>query len=1052
MITEEELARLGVPAELLEPIPLDRPQAIMNEHDLGFRHGLIESRLRRISSAKEYLKSEGGASEAIEWLVEEYAALLAEQDRIDEIGKTPYAERLDAYNVAMGLLPAESNAGSDSDSSRDYLIDEAVTKSLSSVRRELKSKGVVASSPGFDAKAREVAGWIAAHHVPMTPPSVPNRERLAIVIDRIVERLRSESDPETAPLDMVEPSPEEVAGAEKDIDTFLADVEAMPTIAPRGAEDLAANAEIERLSREIVAEEKSKAKRGKPLELMTAAELSQRQRDLSAERDRLAGLIQTNRTEDELDENRWLHASANAELAAVARLRKIPLSKRTREYEGDQAAASRIRAGEAATAPAEVIHFPEPSEAKPKKKTRTAELEKRRLAKLTPEERSKANKIGGRARMAKLTPKQRTELARKGHEASCPAPAPAPSVVADCIEGYRGAVCGTLITPQGQERACYAVVPIASLITSHNPETWQEDPHYPMMMQERDYKKDQNEQAKVGRIAKAPNPELLLSNDPTPVNGPPVVTGSGIVVGGNGRTMGLKLAYSMNTADPYVMELKARAPMFGLTAETVDGVDRPILVRVVRGLDAASQAELADASSRMNESLTGSLDEKAKGVSDSRRLSPETLLRIAEAIERHETLRRAMAEEGRTLVTALRSDGVITAQNASAMVNSAGGLTEAGKMRLEGAFLGLAAGTPDRLSQASASTVQKLERLVPYLAAVKAVNPAADMIPTFQAALDLLYQAESANMTIDEFLAQGGLFDAPAPAAPIAPPVETPASEEASPSIGAETALEVVPAALDPSLSPTSDWDPEAFSKIIANSPAAIRVFDLERLFEEASTRHRPRLAEWLVEVRPDLKNLVGEIMANIGAADAFFDARATYTVQGLSDGDQTFPVLTKQEFIAKVEPLGFKHRGQILTAGLKPELYGQPTFEGLAGPTWGNGGPLYEVSAAVEVAEAPKYEGVITQAEAIKRIKAGLKQRSTTAWSVKGERGSSFIEISAPPKRLVHGDMTTADQVELEQLLGLKRNRAHNMGITVGPDSYAFYVDRAWGRTPKPE
>ena len=47
---------------------------------------------------------------------------------------------------------------------------------------------------------------------------------------------------------------------------------------------------------------------------------------------------------------------------------------------------------------------------------------------------------------------------------------------------------------------------------------------------------------------------------------------------------------------------------------------------------------------------------------------------------------------------------------------------------------------------------------------------------------------------------------------------------------------------------------------------------------------------------------------------------------------------------------------------------------------------------------------------------------------------------------------MTTADQVELEQLLGLKRNRAHNMGITVGPDSYAFYVDRAWGRTPKPE
>ena len=75
----------------------------------------------------------------------------------------------------------------------DWLVDDAVSKSLSSVRRELEAKGAVPGTTDYDAQVRDVAGWIAAHHVPMTPPSEPNRQRLAVVVDRIVEQIKAES-------------------------------------------------------------------------------------------------------------------------------------------------------------------------------------------------------------------------------------------------------------------------------------------------------------------------------------------------------------------------------------------------------------------------------------------------------------------------------------------------------------------------------------------------------------------------------------------------------------------------------------------------------------------------------------------------------------------------------------------------------------------------------------------------------------------------------------------------------------------------------------------
>lgn len=107
----------------------------------------------------------------------------------------------------------------------------------------------------------------------------------------------------------------------------------------------------------------------------------------------------------------------------------------------------------------------------------------------------------------------------------------------------------------------------------------------------------------------------------------------------------------------------------------------------------------------------------------------------------------------------------------------------------------------------------------------------------------------------------------------------------------------------------------------------------------------------------------------------------------------------------------------------------------------------------------------MMDRAEAIRRIKAGLKVRSGKAWSVTGGRGTAWgwLTIDAPPaRRKFQGDGVTptesefgypsmADREELAKLLDLKQP-THHQGVSVASSSdyYEEYVARAEGRTPE--
>jgi hypothetical protein len=124
-------------------------------------------------------------------------------------------------------------------------------------------------------------------------------------------------------------------------------------------------------------------------------------------------------------------------------------------------------------------------------------------------------------------------------------------------------------------------------------------------------------------------------------------------------------------------------------------------------------------------------------------------------------------------------------------------------------------------------------------------------------------------------------------------------------------------------------------------------------------------------------------------------------------------------------------------------------------------------------------------RSEVISTIRKALKERTGRPWSVKGGRGTGWgwIDVQAPPRRRIghvenpnfspwdnpvgntekpylevepdedHGAWYTSneDQELLREALGVT-NMVGPQGLTVSPDSWEFYVDRAVNGPPPPE
>jgi hypothetical protein len=168
---------------------------------------------------------------------------------------------------------------------------------------------------------------------------------------------------------------------------------------------------------------------------------------------------------------------------------------------------------------------------------------------------------------------------------------------AEVKPGTAGSSVRVRTEPGSEVQARYRVVEADQVIASNRTD-FSRDPRHPEDLQpvppplrKRDAAALQEH---VDRMAHALEPDRL-GEWPLADNGAPVVDELGNVVAGNGRAIAVQLGYRAypNSAAAYKGWLIGNAERFGLDADAVRGMDRPMLVRQGRWADAESKIQFA---------------------------------------------------------------------------------------------------------------------------------------------------------------------------------------------------------------------------------------------------------------------------------------------------------------------------------------------------------------------------------------------------------------------------------------------------------------------------
>jgi hypothetical protein len=232
----------------------------------------------------------------------------------------------------------------------------------------------------------------------------------------------------------------------------------------------------------------------------------------------------------------------------------------------------------------------------------------------------------------------------------------------------------------------YVLMEAADIIASHNPDSFAERKDYPVDVQERRYHVVEGEGNKVDTLARQMHPQIMVNTNPDAINGAPVVTEDGYVLGGNGRTMGMQRAYLHypESAANLKKYLANQAHVFGLTADHVEAMKQPILVRRVKANKASK--DLRRLGRRMNEPLTQGLDPRSEEVALGKNYVNEHLLSsLASHMDPEITFNDFLTRtDSEPFVDALKQSGIIDEFNADKFLTANGKLlNEDGRSRVE---------------------------------------------------------------------------------------------------------------------------------------------------------------------------------------------------------------------------------------------------------------------------------------------------------------------------------------------------------------------------------
>jgi hypothetical protein len=324
-------------------------------------------------------------------------------------------------------------------------------------------------------------------------------------------------------------------------------------------------------------------------------------------------------------------------------------------------------------------------------------------------------------------------------------------------------------TPQ---QARYRLVEAGDARASHDPLAgFKQRSDYPGGVQERAYHRDKAEQEKVRRNAQRLQPAYVINTNPDAVNGPPVMTADGLVLGGNSRTMSLQLAYAdhPDAAKAYRRHLKEQAHAFGFSHADVDAMESPILVREVDVEDQGKE-NLGVLVRRYNESFTQGMDPRVDQVARGRMVTSGMLDSIASGMGRTNdagepqfaTLKEFLSSsEGIRFVAELSSSregkGIIDRRNRSQYVGKDGRLNEDGKTFVERVLVGHVLPDPDLLSEMLPKHVSSIAASVPHV--VAAAGKGHDIKGALRTALEAhAYMRRKKLVDVDEYDRDSGGF------------------------------------------------------------------------------------------------------------------------------------------------------------------------------------------------------------------------------------------------------------------------------------------------------
>lgn len=314
---------------------------------------------------------------------------------------------------------------------------------------------------------------------------------------------------------------------------------------------------------------------------------------------------------------------------------------------------------------------------------------------------------------------------------------------------------GTRIRLQGR----YRVRPLSELISSHHGFSFQPNRNY-RYVNERDYTK-QEPQSRVMEQAHEFEPLYMINNNPDNVNGPPIVDPEGHAFGGNSRLMTIQRVYSMypEHAQAYKDHLEQQAPLYGIDPAEVAGMDQPVLVREI---DPPAE-DATRIISLLNKTGTAALSPGERAISDSQRVSPETLERMQYEIEKlgeDGTLNKALAGDGGpAILERLVQDGLITERESPEYLTKENRLTPEAKTRIGRLMIGRFFGNVLQYEETPQMFRNKLEKIVAPLGNLEG-RPEWDLFnQPIRDAIRIIHAAQARGVSkFEDLNAQEGLY------------------------------------------------------------------------------------------------------------------------------------------------------------------------------------------------------------------------------------------------------------------------------------------------------